>query len=184
MACLRSIERGCCVRTVWCIFGLVLLTSCQREHRDIRPSPTQLALFGDAARESPLRPGGPVLPQAVVTNPYTGSAYDIAEGQRLYEWYNCSGCHFKGGGGIGPPLIKTDWIYGGEPENLFDTIVKGRPNGMPSWGGRIPAYQIWQIIAFIRSMNGMQPTSATASRGDTIETNPQNLVNRTSGATK
>ena len=125
-----------------------------------------------------------MLPQAVVTNPYTGSAYDIAEGQRLYEWYNCSGCHFKGGGGIGPPLIKTDWIYGGEPENLFDTIVKGRPNGMPSWGGRIPAYQIWQIIAFIRSMNGMQPSSATASRGDTIETNPQNLVNRTSGATK
>lgn len=160
------------------------LSSCQREHRDIRPSPTQLAIFGDAARESPLRPGGAVQPQAVVTNPYNGSAYDISEGQRLYEWYNCSGCHSHGGGGIGPPLIKTEWIYGGEPENLFDTIVKGRPNGMPSWGGKIPAYQIWQIVAYVRSMNGQQPTSATASRQDTIETNPQNLVNRVSGATK
>ncbi len=163
---------------------LLLLGSCQREHRDIRPSPARLAIFGDAARESPLRPGGPVQPQAQVTNPYNGSAYDISEGSRLYEWYNCSGCHSHGGGGIGPPLIKTHWIYGGEPENLFDTIVKGRPNGMPSWGGRIPEYQIWQIIAFVRSMNGQQPTSATAARTDNIEPNPQNLVNRTNGATK
>jgi cytochrome c oxidase cbb3-type subunit 3 len=141
-------------------------------------------VFGDAARESPLRPGGPVYPQPQVTNPYNSSAYDISEGQRLFDWYNCSGCHSHGGGGIGPPLIKTQWIYGGEPENLFDTIVKGRPNGMPSWGGRIPEYQIWQIIAFIKSMNGQQPTSATPARTDMIEPNPQNLVNRTSGATK
>ncbi|MBV9403811.1 MAG: c-type cytochrome, partial [Acidobacteriaceae bacterium] len=92
--------------------------------------------------------------------------------------------HSQGGGGIGPPLIKTEWIYGGEPENLFDTIVKGRPNGMPSWGGRIPEYQIWQIIAYVRSLNGLQPRSATAGRNDTIQTNPQTIVNRTQGATK
>ncbi|MBV8550539.1 MAG: c-type cytochrome [Acidobacteriaceae bacterium] len=170
-----------------CIFGVcffVVFTSCQREKRDLRPVPTRLAIYSDAARQSPLRPGGAEQPQLRVTNPYNGSAYDIAEGERLYEWYNCSGCHSHGGGGIGPPLIKTDWIYGGEPENLFDTIVKGRPNGMPSWGGRIPEYQIWQIVAFIRSMNGQQPRSATASRADTIEQNPQTIQNRTGGATK
>jgi cytochrome c oxidase cbb3-type subunit 3 len=161
-----------------------LLTSCQREKRDLQPSPTRLALFGDAARESPLRPGGPVQPQAVVTNPYNGSGYDIAEGQRLYEWYNCAGCHSHGGGGIGPPLIKTSWTYGGEPENLFDTIVKGRPNGMPSWGGRVPEYQIWQIVAYVRSLNGMQPRSATSGRSDTIQFSPQTLQNRTTGETK
>ncbi len=167
---------GCC--------ALLLVASCQREHRDIRPSPTRLAVYGDAARESPLRPGGSVPPQAVVTNPYNASAYDISEGQRLFDWYNCSGCHSHGGGGIGPPLIKTEWIYGGEPENLFDTIVKGRPNGMPSWGGKVPEYQIWEIVAFVRSMNGQQPRSATASRLDMIEPNPQTIANRTSGATK
>ncbi len=157
--------------------SLLLVNSCQREHRDIRPSPARLALFGDAARESPLRPGGSV-PQAQITNPYNGSAYDIQEGQRLFEWYNCSGCHSHGGGGIGPPLIKTEWIYGGEPANLFDTIVKGRPNGMPSWGGRIPEYQIWQIVAYVRSLNGLQPRSATAARSDTIQTNPQDVLKR------
>ena len=162
----------------------VLLSSCQREKRDLEPSPTRLAIFGDAARQSDLRPGGPVAPQRTVTNPYNATAFDISEGQRLYDWYNCSGCHFAGGGGIGPPLIKTAWIYGGEPANLFDTIVKGRPNGMPSWGGRIPEYQIWQIVAYVRSLNGMQPSSATSARPDTIETNPQNLPNRGNGATK
>jgi cytochrome c oxidase cbb3-type subunit III len=162
----------------------LLLASCQREKRDIRPAPTRLAIYGDAARESTLRPGGPVKPEQVVSNPYNHSAYDISEGQRLFNWYNCSGCHANGGGGIGPPLIKKNWTYGGEPANLFDTIVKGRPNGMPSWGGRIPEYQIWQIIAYVRSLNGEQPASATAGRADTIETNPQNLVNRTTGVTK
>ena len=105
-------------------------------------------------------------------------------GMQNFASFNCVGCHANGGGGIGPPLIKQQWTYGGEPQNLFDTIVKGRPNGMPSWGDRIPEYQIWQIVAYIRSMNGKQPTSATPTRADTIETNPQNIVNRTTGVTK
>lgn len=162
----------------------LLCAACQRQHRDIRPEPTSLVIYGDAAREDTLRPGGPVSPQMVVNNPYNSSAYDIAEGARLYQWYNCSGCHANGGGGIGPPLIKNHWIYGGEPANLFDTIVKGRPNGMPSWGGRIPAYQIWQIIAYVRSLNGEQPRSATPGRMDSIQPSPQTIVNRTNGQTK
>ena len=140
------------------------------------------AIFGDAARESPLQPGGP-QPLESVTNPYDGSAYAISEGQRLYEWYNCSGCHSHGGGGIGPPLIKKDWIYGGEPDNLFDTIVKGRPNGMPTWGGRIPEYQIWQLVAYVRSMNKEEPTSATPARPDTVQVQPT-IQNKRNGVTK
>jgi len=55
---------------------------------------------------------------------------------------------------------------------------------MPSWGGRIPEYQVWQIVGYVRSMNGEQPRSASPSRLDTIEPNPQNIQNRTSGVTK
>jgi cytochrome c oxidase cbb3-type subunit 3 len=162
----------------------LLLLSCQREKRDLRPSPTRLAIYENAASESSLRPGGPIVPQPVVTNPSNSSGYEISEGQRLFDWYNCSGCHAHGGGGIGPPLIKKDWIYGGEPANLFDTIVKGRPNGMPAWGARIPEYQIWQLVAYVRSMNGEQPTSATPTRPDTIEQNPQTIKNKVPGETK
>ena len=165
-------------------FGILAVASCQREKHDIRPSPTQVAVYGDAAKQSDLRPGGPIQPEPVVGNPFNASGYDISEGQRLFNWYNCSGCHANGGGAIGPPLIKKIWVYGGEPANLFDTIVKGRPNGMPAWGGRIPEYQIWQIIAYVRSLNGQQSRSATPARLDTIETSPQNLVNRVPGQTK
>ena len=108
----------------------------------------------------------------------------INEGGRLYNWYNCSGCHANGAGGIGPPLIKQQWIYGGEPANVFDTIVKGRPNGMPSWGGRIPEYQIWQIVAFVQSLNQKQPQSAISPRQDTIEQNPENIKNKVQGETR
>jgi len=172
-------------RSALLLGACLMLTGCQREKRDVRPSPTRLAIYSNAAKESALRPGGPLSPQPVVTNPYNGSGYDISEGQRLYSWYNCNGCHANGGGGIGPPLIKQQWIYGGEPANIFDTIVKGRPNGMPAWGDRIPEYQIWQLVAYVRSMSGQQPTSATPTRPDYIETNPQTLRrNRPGGETK
>jgi cytochrome c oxidase cbb3-type subunit 3 len=165
------------------ILCILALTACEREKRDVRPSPARVVVYNDAAREDDLQPGGvQTMPQ--VNNPSQGNAYDISEGQRLFDWYNCSGCHAHGGGAIGPPLIKTEWIYGGEPANLFDTIVKGRPNGMPAWGGKIPAYQVWQLVAFVRSMNNLEPKSATSVRPDTIEQSPQTLQNKVPGATR
>jgi cytochrome c oxidase cbb3-type subunit III len=157
--------------------------SCQREQRQARPAPAESVVFGSAARESDIQPGGAqTQPQA--TNPYNANAYAISEGQRLYDWYNCSGCHFHGGGGIGPALMDDVWVYGGEPANIFDTIVKGRPNGMPAWGGRIPQYQIWQLVAYVRSMSGQQPKSATPARTDIIELYPKSLQNKVPGQTQ
>jgi len=125
-----------------------------------------------------------VSPTQEVRNPYEGNAYAISEGQRLYSWYNCSGCHANGGGGIGPPLIKKDqrdWIYGGSSANIFDTIVKGRPNGMPTWGGKIPEYQIWQLVTYIRSLNKLEPQSATPARTDTLEQKSNTILPGKSG---
>ncbi len=150
---------------------LLALASCQRESREFRPQPPQAGLFLNLAAQGTLLPGG-AQPQQPPSNPDQGKAYDISEGQRLFEWYNCVGCHFHGGGGIGPPLIKSQWLYGGSPAQLFDTIARGRPNGMPTWGGRIPAYQIWQIVTYIQSMNQEEPTAATPARADELENQP------------
>lgn len=165
------------------LYCVAALSSCQREKRELHPSPTRLAVYGDAARQSELQPGGPQT-QPLVVNPFEGNAYAISEGQRLFAWYNCAGCHANGGGGIGPPLIKQNWTYGGEPANLFDTIIKGRPAGMPSWGGKIPEYQIWQIITFVRSLNNLEPKAATPARLDTIEQYPGTIQNKVPGVTK
>lgn len=73
-------------------------------------------------------------------------------------------CHFHGGGGIGPPLMDDLWIYGSEPENIFATIVQSRPNGMPSFGGKIPEFQVWQLAAYVRSLSGLTPKDSRNGR--------------------
>jgi cytochrome c oxidase cbb3-type subunit III len=85
-------------------------------------------------------------------NPYEDNAYAMTEGQRLYEWYNCSGCHARGGGGIGPPLMADVWRYGKDPGNIYTSIVDGRPNGMPSWRRKMPEYQVWQIVTYVQTL--------------------------------
>ena len=159
-----------------CALALIPLAGCTREKRQLRPQPASVIVFGAAARESQIQPAGQQT-EPHSSNPSEGNALDISEGQRLFAQYNCTGCHANGGGGIGPPLIKSQWIYGNEPENLFDTIVKGRPNGMPSWGEKIPQYQVWQLVTYIRSMNKEEPRSATPERPDTIEQNSGTILN-------
>ena len=85
-------------------------------------------------------------------NPYEDNEYAMTEGQRLYEWYNCSGCHARGGGGIGPPLMADVWRYGKDPGNIYTSIVEGRPNGMSSWRGKMPEYQVWQIVTYVQTL--------------------------------
>ena len=173
-----------CLRFLSCV-GVVacFLSACSRETVELRPSPANTVVFKGAARESQLQPGGSAT-EPHVNNPYEGNAQAISEGQRLYSWYNCSGCHANGGGGMGPPLIKEVWLYGNQPENIFDTIVKGRPNGMPAWGGRIPEYQIWQIVTWIRSMNQLEPKAATPVRADTPEQKSGTILNQPQRVTK
>src|SRR5437016_261184 len=90
----------------------------------------------------------------VTQSPYEDNDYAMTEGQRLYEWYNCGGCHARGGGGIGPPLMAKVWRYGKDPGKIYTSIVDGRPNGMPSWRGKMAQYQVWQIVAYVQALRG------------------------------
>jgi cytochrome c oxidase cbb3-type subunit 3 len=142
---------------------LVIAAACEREERRFRETPAGVAPA--AVRVSALQPGTPV-DTSQAPNPYESSAYAQSEGQRLFGWYNCAGCHANGGGGMGPALMDDTWIYGSEPEQIFATIVEGRPNGMPSFAGRIPTPQIWQIVTYVRSLAGLTPASGRSSRAD------------------
>jgi cytochrome c oxidase cbb3-type subunit 3 len=140
------------------------LASCKREERRFRESPPSATPNG-VVRVSALQPGVPV-DTTHMAGPFDDNAYGISEGQRLFGWYNCSGCHANGGGGMAPPLMDDRWIYGSAPENIYTTIVQGRPNGMPSYAGRIPAPQVWQLVAYVRSLSGLTPSAARGSRTD------------------
>jgi cytochrome c oxidase cbb3-type subunit 3 len=122
--------------------------------------------------DSALEPG--LNHTLVTTDPRAAAYYDNADavntGKRLFQQYNCSGCHSNGGGGMGPSLMDGEWIYGGRLEQIHQTLVEGRPNGMPSWGGKIPDQQLWQISAYVRSMS--LPQTLAAQNGPTPSQTP------------
>ena len=143
---------------------LMLAASCKREERGFRVDPPSASRI-NTKRLSDLQPGMPAN-HVPVKNEYEENGPAISEGKRLYEWFNCVGCHAHGGGGMGPPLMDEEWIYGGEPDQIFATIVEGRPNGMPSFRGKIPDYEVWQLVAYVRSLSGQVPKDAASGRDD------------------
>ncbi len=142
-----------------------LLGSCKREQRQFSQPPPTFKSYDVTLSE--IRPGTTGLQQPI-QNPADQRAYDINEGKRLFAQYNCSGCHFNGGGGIGPPLMDDVWIYGDKPENIYATIVEGRPNGMPSFRQKIPDSQLQEIVGYVRSMSGQLRKDIEPGRNDSM----------------
>ena len=137
----------------------LLLAGCNRGAQPALPAdqPSRPILI-----ESALDPG--VGYSLVTTDPRAAAFYNNAEavntGKRLFQQYNCSGCHSNGGGGMGPDLMDDVWIYGSRLEQIHQTLVEGRPNGMPSWGNKVPDQQLWQLAVYVRSMSLPQTLAA------------------------
>lgn len=93
--------------TVIAAFG-IMAGGCKREQRQFREAPPAVTTHDVVVSE--LRPGGG-SPTAPVHTPYENNAVAVNEGKRLYSAYNCVGCHAHGGGGMGPALRDSQWIY-------------------------------------------------------------------------
>jgi cytochrome c oxidase cbb3-type subunit 3 len=148
-------------------FLLFAFLSCEREERGFRVE-TPNAERINSKRLSNLQAGQPTQ-DTPVKNEYEENAYALSEGKRLFSQMNCTGCHAHGGGGMGPALMDSTWIYGSQPDQIFSTIVEGRPNGMPSFRGKLPDYQIWQLAAYVRSLSGQVPFDVAPSRDDDMQ---------------
>src|SRR3954469_16214925 len=158
-------------RTVRLCLAALILVACQREERNFQGMPPSATSTMPAARESGLQPGPPVRSTSI-NGPYEQNAYGVSQGKTLYNQFNCSGCHFQGGGGIGPPLMDDEWLYGSEPQQIFATIAEGRPNGMPAWKYSLGNQQIWELVAYVRSMSGLEPRGARPGRDEHMLTRP------------
>jgi cytochrome c oxidase cbb3-type subunit 3 len=151
-----------------CVF--LLVSGCEREARRFQ-EPAATAATPKATPASELTAGAQKAVQQT-HNPAEQNAYAVAQGKRLFSWYNCVGCHAHGGGGSGPALMDDTWLYGSEPGNVFKSIVEGRPNGMPSFGTLVPEAQVWQLVAYVRSMSGLLRTDVAPGRNDDMQTGP------------
>jgi cytochrome c oxidase cbb3-type subunit 3 len=145
------------LRTGWAIAVLAIAAGgCRREAREFS---TGIELQSPTASRALRRD-------------YEENAYAMSEGKRLFVAFNCVGCHGHGGGGMGPPLLDSPWRYGNELPQVFDSIMDGRPNGMPAFRGRIVPAQAWQLAAYVRSMSGQLSRIASPNRSDHMKANP------------
>lgn len=167
----------CSRKASWSLAALaacvLVLAGCKREVRDTHPDPVGGEIPITTAL-SEISPGGapPVSVRTQKGEQVEKNAYQLAQGKTLFTKMNCVGCHSHGGGGMGPALIDDRWIYGSSIENIVATIREGRPNGMPSFRGKITDDQIWQIAAYVVSMGGNVPSAAAPSRNDSMSNLP------------
>ncbi|HCM48621.1 MAG TPA: cytochrome-c oxidase, cbb3-type subunit III [Colwellia sp.] len=91
-------------------------------------------------------------------------------GQRLFI-QNCSQCHGSDARGTTgfPNLTDKDWLYGGSPEAITETLVKGRKAmGMMAWKGALGGEQgVKEMAAYVISLSGrsVDPDLAKAGKG-------------------
>lgn len=152
------------------------LSGCGQERRDFREIPPVTSATG-VVRQGDLQPGGVVIAESTTTQ-YGDNAYALSAGRKLYNQMNCVGCHFHGGGGIGPALMDDQWIYGSDPAQIFSTIVEGRPNGMPSFKSKLSTQQVWQLVAYVRSMSGLGGSTVSSSREDHMYLSPDLAIQK------
>jgi cytochrome c oxidase cbb3-type subunit 3 len=80
---------------------------------------------------------------------------------------------------MGPALMDDKWLYGGRIDQIAASIMEGRPNGMPSWRGKLTDQQMWQLAAYVRSLSGQVRKDAVSARADEVSnTPPQTQVKR------
>jgi cytochrome c oxidase cbb3-type subunit 3 len=79
-------------------------------------------------------------------------------GQRLFL-NNCAQCHGSDARGAAnfPNLTDGDWLHGGAPEQIMQTITKGRHGMMPPWAAAISPAEASDIAQYVRSLSGVVP---------------------------
>lgn len=87
-------------------------------------------------------------------------------GFRLFA-NNCAVCHGADGGGNPgfPNLTDKDWLYGGTPDKILETIVHGRKAAMPAWAGVIGEKGVVDVAEYVLQISGGEHDSAKAERG-------------------
>src|SRR5215831_20186382 len=88
------------------ILSILMLGSCSSAHSaDIV---TTGALPNEVIPIGPIP--GPGTSSPLPTNRFQDNPSALADGRRLFLWYNCAGCHGShAGGGMGPSLRDGDW---------------------------------------------------------------------------
>ena len=102
----------------------------------------------------------------------------LATGRRIFL-QNCAVCHATDAGGTPgnyPNLTDKDWIWGGTPDNIINTITNGHTGAMPAGGaliavapGQAPSAEdqekLEDVSNYILSLGGYEHDKTLAEKG-------------------
>lgn len=90
-------------------------------------------------------------------------------GKNLFDTYciQCHGSDAKGSRGF-PNLVDTDWLYGGTPDKIHETIAKGRTGVMAAWGPTLGDEGVRDTTHFVMSLSGREHNEDRAARGKAL----------------
>lgn len=87
-------------------------------------------------------------------------------GQRLFLTYcmQCHGANAEGAKGF-PNLTDSDWLYGGTPEKIKESIDKGRIGQMPAFGAAYGEEKIRDVANYVLKLGDHKHNEVRAQRG-------------------
>ncbi|MDR2926556.1 MAG: cytochrome-c oxidase, cbb3-type subunit III [Azoarcus sp.] len=101
----------------------------------------------------------------------------MATGQRLFLTY-CAQCHGSSAKGSSakkeknargyPDLTDNDWIFGGTPEQIKESISEGRAGLMNAFGAKLNSEEIRDVANYALSLSGLSTEPDRAARGKAI----------------
>ncbi len=101
------------------------------------------------------------IPQLVAEEPKA-----IEMGKRIFL-NNCAVCHGSDAGGVAgfPNLRDKDWLWGGSPDKIVESISNGRTGTMPAWGGSLDELSLQQVTSYVFSLSGRKADKDLAEAG-------------------
>ncbi len=100
-----------------------------------------------------------VVEYVLAFNQKDANASLVETGKVVFE-DNCAACHgddAKGDPDLGAPdLTNAIWLYGGEREDIMDTVVNGRAGVMPNWNARLTEADIKAVAYYVHGLGGGQ----------------------------
>jgi len=104
---------------------------------------------------------------AMPTDQLAGDGSAMAIGERLFL-NNCAQCHgsdARGSKGF-PNLTDADWLHGGAPDKIVETITKGRIGEMPPLAAAVGSPDdVKNLAQYVLSLSGRSTDSVRAGLG-------------------
>ena len=114
---------------------------------------------------------GDTTPESGTPNPIPDTVTSVNAGRDLYL-ANCAACHgvdARGGGPLAgstqirPPSLVSGHLNQHTDGDIFYWISTGLPGGMPEWETKLSETDRWNLVNYLRSINGRGPSPEPAA---------------------